>query len=58
MRALPDWNPTDAVTVAGQVLFPGSYQTRKDETVTDVIERGGGLTVNALFEGLCLCVGS
>jgi polysaccharide export outer membrane protein len=51
VRALPDWNPTDAVTVAGEVLFPGSYRIRKDETITEVIERAGGLTVNAFYEG-------
>ena len=51
VRALPDWNPTNAVTVEGEVLFPGSYRIRKNETMTDVIERAGGLTASAFYEG-------
>jgi polysaccharide export outer membrane protein len=51
VRALPDWNPTNAVTVEGEVLFPGSYRIRKNETLTDVIERAGGLTASAFYEG-------
>jgi protein involved in polysaccharide export with SLBB domain len=51
VRALPDWNPTNAVTVEGEVLFPGSYRIRKNETMTDVIERAGGLTARAFYEG-------
>jgi polysaccharide export outer membrane protein len=51
VRGLPDWNPTNAVTVEGEVLFPGSYRIRKNETMTDVIERAGGLTASAFYEG-------
>ena len=51
VRALPDWNPTNAVTVEGEVLFPGVYRIRKNETMTDVIERAGGLTASAFYEG-------
>jgi len=51
VRALPDWNPTNTVTVEGEVLFPGSYRIRKNETMTDVIERAGGLTASAFYEG-------
>jgi polysaccharide export outer membrane protein len=51
VRSLPDWNPTNAVTVEGEVLFPGSYRIRKNETLTDVIERAGGLTASAFYEG-------
>ena len=51
VRALPDWNPTNAVTVGGEVRFPGVYRIRKNETMTDVIERAGGLTASAFYEG-------
>jgi polysaccharide export outer membrane protein len=51
VRALPDWNPTDSVSVEGEVRFPGTYRIRKNETLTDVIGRAGGLTPTAFYEG-------
>ena len=51
VRALPDWNPTDSVSVEGEVRFPGTYRIRKDETLANVIERAGGLTPTAFYEG-------
>ena len=54
MKELPDWNPTNAVTLDGEVRFPGNYRIRKDERLSDVIQRAGGLTqiafpVGAIF---------
>lgn len=47
IRDIPDWSPTDSITVAGEVKFPGDYLIRKGETLSDVIERAGGFTDNA-----------
>jgi len=47
VKELPDWNPTNAVTLEGEVKFPGTYRIRKDERLSDVIKRAGGLTQTA-----------
>ena len=47
IRDIPDWSPTDSITVAGEVKFPGDYRIRKGETLSDVIDRAGGFTDNA-----------
>jgi len=47
IRDIPDWSPTDSITVAGEVKFPGEYRIRKGETLSDVIDRAGGFTDNA-----------
>ncbi|MDC3197493.1 SLBB domain-containing protein [Luminiphilus sp.] len=47
VRNIPDWSPTDAITVQGEVKFPGEYRIRKGETLSDVINRAGGFTAEA-----------
>ncbi|MDA8739004.1 SLBB domain-containing protein [Luminiphilus sp.] len=47
VRDIPDWSPTDAITVQGEVKFPGEYRIRKGETLSDVINRAGGFTSEA-----------
>jgi polysaccharide export outer membrane protein len=51
VRELPDWNPTYAVTLEGEVRFPGDYRISKDDKIADVIERAGGLTQTAFAGG-------
>ena len=51
VRALSEWNPTDSVTLSGEMRFPGEYRIRKGEVVSDVIERAGGLTTMAFSKG-------
>ena len=51
VKELPDWNPTNAVTLEGEVRFPGNYRIRKDERLYDVIKRAGGLTETAFPVG-------
>lgn len=48
---LPDWNSDWSVTLEGEVRFPGEYSILKGETVTQLIERAGGLTDQAFPEG-------
>jgi polysaccharide biosynthesis/export protein len=54
VREIPDWNPTESVTIAGEVRFPGEYRLQKGETLVDLIERAGGLTPDAFVEGAML----
>nr|WP_235324420.1 SLBB domain-containing protein [Pedobacter lusitanus] len=43
------------VRVEGEVLYPGIYTiTRKDERISDVIKRAGGLTILSFAEGASL----
>lgn len=40
------------VTIQGEVLYPGTYTIeRKDERISDIIKRAGGLTALAFTEG-------
>ena len=48
----PDWELQRNVTIGGEVRFPGTYAvTRKNERVSDVIARAGGLTSEAYAGG-------
>ena len=47
VREIPDWSPEAAIKIEGEVLFPGEYRIRKGETLSQVIERAGGLTPQA-----------
>ena len=47
VREIPDWSPTYAITVQGEVKFPGEYRIRKGETLSDVVNRAGGFTAEA-----------
>jgi protein involved in polysaccharide export with SLBB domain len=43
------------VTLEGEVLYPGTYTiTRKDERISDLIKRAGGLTPTGYAEGASL----
>jgi polysaccharide export outer membrane protein len=50
VRDIPDWSPSDRVTISGEVKFPGEYLIQKGETLADVIQRAGGLTDEAFPE--------
>jgi len=40
----PDWQETKVVEVRGEVKFPGRYNIRRGETLSDLITRVGGFT--------------
>jgi protein involved in polysaccharide export with SLBB domain len=49
----PDWALPRTVIVTGEVTFPGRYTlTSRDERLTDLLSRAGGLTPEAYAEGL------
>jgi len=52
VRRDPDYTDQQYVTVEGEVRFPGTYAlTRRDERVTDLVRRAGGLTDLAYARG-------
>lgn len=50
----PDWRNDLTVELAGEVRFPGRYAIQRGDTLTDVIERAGGLTEFAFPAGAIL----
>lgn len=48
---IPDWESDWSVTVEGEVRFPGEYQILRGETLSQLMERAGGLTSEAFAEG-------
>ncbi len=55
VRTSPNYVPQTFVTVEGEVLFPANYALQsKDERISDLIKRTGGLTPLAFVEGATL----
>ena len=49
----PDWGLQRSVTIEGEVRFPGVYTlTNKNERLSDVVKRAGGLTNEAYSDGI------
>ena len=49
----PDWLPPRTVVLSGEVRFPGRYTLeRRDERLSSVVRRAGGLTSNADSSGI------
>jgi protein involved in polysaccharide export with SLBB domain len=55
VRGAPGYETQKLVRIEGEVLYPGSYSiTRKDERISDLIRRAGGLTQLAYEKGASL----
>ncbi len=55
VRSSESYQIQQQVKVEGEVLYPGIYTiTRKDERISDIIKRAGGLTVLSFAEGASL----
>ncbi|GAB3902909.1 SLBB domain-containing protein [Mucilaginibacter boryungensis] len=49
---LPGYEPQKTVKVEGEVLYPGNYTIKtKNEKISDIITRAGGLTASADVDG-------
>lgn len=48
----PDWYDNRVVQLVGEVVFPGSYFIKKNETLSQLIERAGGLTAEASLDAV------
>jgi protein involved in polysaccharide export with SLBB domain len=52
LREKPEWIDTPKmVTIEGEVLYPGSYQVQKRETLCSLVNRAGGFTEDAYLFG-------
>ena len=51
VRRIANWNNEISVTIRGEVRYPGRYAFKQGDTLTDLIERAGGLTDEAFPEG-------
>ena len=53
VRENPDFEPAKNVILMGEVKYPGTYTLlRKDEKISSVIKRAGGLTKYAYMDGV------
>lgn len=55
VRSSPGYEVQKQVKIEGEVLYPGYYTiTKKDERLSDLVKRAGGLTALAFTEGASL----
>ena len=51
IQKIPQWQEPARIELRGEVRFPGSYSISRGDTLTQVIERAGGLTNRAYPQG-------
>jgi len=52
VRSEPNYQPQQQASVTGEVVYPGLYTiASKNETISDLVKRAGGLTPQAYAEG-------
>lgn len=52
VRRAPSYFEQQTVMISGEVMYPGDYSiVSKDEKISDVLQRAGGLTNNAYVKG-------
>jgi polysaccharide export outer membrane protein len=44
IKQIPDWSEENTITITGEVRFPGTYPITKGETLTQVLNRAGGVS--------------
>ncbi len=44
VKSIPNWSESAAITISGEVRFPGVYPIYKGDSLYDVLQRAGGLT--------------
>ncbi len=53
VRQLPEWQSHRAVSITGEVMYPGEYTlSSRDETLYQLLLRAGGFTENAFPQGV------
>ena len=53
VRSNPEFEPAENITILGEVKYPGTYSIlRKNEKVSSLIKRAGGLTNYAYVDGV------
>jgi len=51
INRIPEWDTAWTVAIEGEVMFPGEYRVRRGETLSEVMQRAGGLTSKAYPQG-------
>ncbi|WP_104401001.1 SLBB domain-containing protein [Vibrio penaeicida] len=51
IKTQPNWQQDMVIELQGEVVFPGKYSFQRGETLSDVINRAGGLTEYAYAKG-------
>jgi polysaccharide biosynthesis/export protein len=51
IKEMPEWQEQEIISIVGEVRFPGRYPIRRGETLSQVIERAGGLSDLAFVSG-------
>lgn len=51
VKQIPLWKNKESVEIQGEVMFPGTYTIIPGETLTNLIARAGGLTMDAYPAG-------
>jgi protein involved in polysaccharide export with SLBB domain len=55
VRSLPNYEQQSEVSIVGQIRYPGTYSiSSKNERISDLIQRAGGLTTEAYLQGATL----
>jgi polysaccharide export outer membrane protein len=55
VRENPDFEPAKNISLSGEVKYPGTYTLlSKDEKISSVIKRAGGLTTYAYLDGVTM----
>ncbi|PAU93153.1 hypothetical protein CK503_13420 [Aliifodinibius salipaludis] len=55
IRSIPNYTEQQNIVISGEVKYPGSYSLEsKNDRISDIIQRAGGLTGNAYPEGATL----
>lgn len=54
IKRLPYWSDQRIVEISGEVRFPGKYPVRRDEKLSELLLRAGGLSDQAFAEGAVL----
>jgi polysaccharide biosynthesis/export protein len=47
VKQIPLWKSKETVQISGEVMFPGTYSILPGETLSNVLERAGGVTEHA-----------
>ena len=51
IRRIPEWDARWTVYLEGEVRFPGEYRVKRGESLSEVLQRAGGLTDAAFAQG-------
>ncbi len=51
IRRIPEWDARWSVYLEGEVRFPGEYRVKRGESLSEVLQRAGGLTDAAFAQG-------